>query len=134
MKKNNIIGITIAILGLLIIFGPQSLFKACSIHNEGVPPHCFYAIQAEIGVGIIIAALGICFIFLSDLKIRQGLVIGLFFMGIIALFIPNFLIGGCELKTMRCHRISFPPLNIISSVILVGSIIYMFFINRKIKS
>jgi hypothetical protein len=135
MKRNILIGSAIAILGLLLIFGPKFLFKACSVHDYGdAPPHCFYSIRAELGVGIIIVALGICFILLSDLKIQQGLTVGLFFMGIIALFIPTLLIGGCAVKTMRCHTTAFPLLIIISSIVLAGAVLNMVLINRKIKA
>jgi hypothetical protein len=39
--------------------GPQFLFKVCA-HREESFPHCHWSAQAEIGIGLLIAALGAC--------------------------------------------------------------------------
>jgi FtsH-binding integral membrane protein len=132
MKKNILIGDAITICGLLISLGPQFLFKACGVHGDS-PPLCFYSVRAELGVGLIIAALGVCLLIFSDIKIQQGLNIGLFFIGIIALFITIWLIGGCSSETMRCHKVAFPPLIVISAVVTAVAVFNMLLINRKVK-
>jgi peptidoglycan/LPS O-acetylase OafA/YrhL len=122
VKKAIIFGTIIIILGLLIAFGPQFIFKVCR-HGEDGFPHCHWSAQAEIGIGFLIVALGACMMVFTDTKTHLGLVIGTFFASIIALAVPNFLIGGCGMMTMQCRRIGFPALTAESIVLLVFSAI-----------
>jgi hypothetical protein len=73
---------------------------------------------------MLIAALGLCFVVLNDSKTQLGLMIGVFFSGIIALAIPHALIGGCEMRTMACHRVAFPALTVLCSILIIGSALY----------
>jgi len=120
MKKVIISGIVIIVLGLLIALGPQFLFKTCD-HGENGYPHCHWSAQAEICIGLLIAALGACMIVFTDPKTHLGLIIGVFMASLIAFAIPNFLIGGCGMLTMKCRRIAFPALTAESVFLLVFS-------------
>jgi len=143
MKKCVIFGSVVILLGLLIALGPQFLFKVCELimtttgeaedccaepetddccaPTVGDLPICHWSARAEIGVGLLIAALGICMLVFTDPKTQLGLVIGVFFSAIVALFIPNTLIGGCDSMAMACHRVAFPTLTIESVILLVFS-------------
>jgi hypothetical protein len=123
MKKGIITGLVAVALGLLIALGPQVLFKVCA-HGTSFPL-CHWSARAEIGMGLLIAALGICLIVFSDSKTQQGLTIGIFLSAIIALSIPHVLIGGCSVTTMACRKIAFPVLSLICVVTLIGSVINM---------
>jgi hypothetical protein len=131
MKKGIIIGAVTIVLGMLISFGPQILFKVCA-HGTSYPL-CYWSARAEIGMGLLIAALGICLLVFSDLKTQQGLTIGIFLASIIVLSIPHVLIGGCGVTTMACRRVAFPVLSIICIITLIGSVIYIIHIESKIK-
>jgi hypothetical protein len=122
MKKNVTIGAVVIALGLLIALGPQFLFKVCA-HGETGNPHCHWSAQAEIGIGLLIAALGACMIVFNDQKTHLGLLVGIFLASIIALTIPNTLIGGCSMMTMQCRKVAFPALTAESVVLLVFSAI-----------
>jgi len=140
MKKAIICGYIVIILGLLIALGSQFLFKVCDpkimsseLTNDGFNdsgcngnvvinyPICHWSARAEIGIGFLIAALGICLIVFNDPNIHLGLLIGIFFASIIALAIPHSLIGGCAMMTMQCRKTAFPALTIESVVLLVFS-------------
>ena len=153
MKKMIICGAVVIVLGLLIAFGPQFLFKTCSpvaMATEEVLiddcgddgscscsgtklsfPLCHWSARAEIGIGFLIAALGICLIVFTDLKTQQGLTIGVFLSSIIALSVPHVLIGGCKASTMDCRRVAFPALTVIGIVLLIFSIIILVCSERK---
>jgi hypothetical protein len=131
MKKGIITGSTAVVLGLLIALGPQVLFKVCA-HGTSFPL-CHWSARAEIGMGLLIAALGICLIVFSDSKTQQGLTIGIFMAGIIALSISHVLIGSCSVMTMACRRIAFPVLSIICVIVLIGSVINMIHIEGIMK-
>jgi hypothetical protein len=132
MKNRIISGGGAALLGLLIALGPQFLFKPCGTSGDSFS-HCHWSIQGEIGIGMIIAALGICLMVFTDPKTRLGLTIGIFFASIVALLIPNALIGGCNSLSMRCHRIAFPALTVYSILVLAGAMVNMIYLDGKIK-
>jgi len=115
---------------LLIALGPQFLFKVCTFHN-GAFPLCHWSAQAELGMGMLVAALGLCFIIFSDSKTQQGFAIGIFLTGIIVLGIPYALIGGCTAKTMACHKIAFPALTVEGVILLAYSAVMVVSIEMK---
>jgi hypothetical protein len=129
MKKGIITGSLAVVLGLLIALWPQVLFKACA-HGTSFPL-CHWSARAEIGMGLLIAALGICLIVFSDSKTQQGLAIGIFMAAIIALSTLHVLIGGCNVMTMACRRIVFSALTVECTTLLVISVITMFIIERE---
>jgi len=153
LKKSIIIGSVVIVLGLLIALGPQFLFKVCdpamALAEEAedccaVPeeagccsstasslPICHWSARAEIGVGLLIAALGICMFVFTDLKTQLGLVIGVFFAAIVALFIPLTLIGGCSSMAMACHKVAFPALTVESIILLVFSVAIVVYSEMK---
>ena len=126
MKKSIVGGAAAIILGLLIALGPIFIFKACSADCCSDYPECLWSVQMEIGLGIVIAALGICLILYPDKKTQLGLVIGILVTGLFALLIPNVIIGGCEDRTMACHVLTFPILTVLSSLVMAGSAVYLF--------
>ena len=156
MKKAVIVGAIVIILGILIAIGQQFIFKVCSpvtmttkaetlidgCNDDSICgcsgaslsfPLCHWSARAEIGIGSLIAALGICLIIFSDLRTQQGLIIGIFLSSIISLSIPYVLIGGCNVMTMACRRIAFPILSIICIITLIGSVIFFIYIESKMK-
>jgi uncharacterized membrane protein len=120
MKKEIIFGVIVILLGLFIALGPQFLFKVCG-HGEESMPHCHWSAQAEIGMGLLIVALGACMLVFIDPKTHLGLIIGVFMASLIALAIPHFLIGGCGMMSMQCRKIAFPALTVESIVLLLFS-------------
>lgn len=130
MKKSFIFSTVVILLGLLIALGPQFLFKVCSIHG-GTLPLCHWSARAELGLGMLIAALGVCLFVFTDLKTQLGLYIGIFLTSIIALSIPHALVGGCKANTMACHKIAFPAITIICVITLVFSAVIAVFMEKK---
>jgi hypothetical protein len=92
---------------------------------------CHWSAQAEIGVGALIAALGIALIFFVNPKTRLGLAVGIFLSGVLALLIPHVLIGGCPMHSMLCRKIAFPAITVISILLLIGSAAYTLHLARK---
>jgi hypothetical protein len=128
MKIRIIGGIAVTVLGLLIAFGPQFLFKVCGPMENGGFMKCHWSAQAETGVGALIAALGFALTVFAAPKTRLGLVIGVFFSGVLALLIPHALIGGCGMHTMACRKIAFPAITVVSVLLLAGAGLYGFYL------
>jgi hypothetical protein len=136
MKTDHVMKIRIfgsiaaVVLGLLIALGPQFLFKVCPVMGDMVMK-CHWSAQAEIGVGALIAALGIALIVFAAPKTRLGLAIGVFLSGILALLIPHALIGGCAMHTMACRKVAFPAITVVSILLLAGSGLYIAYLARQ---
>jgi len=126
----RITGIIFAVLGLLIALGPQFLFKVCTPMGD-MFMKCYWSARAEIGVGAVIAALGIALTVFTCKKTRLGLVIGILLSGINALLIPHVLIGGCTMHTMPCRKIAFPAITVIGIFLLIGAGIYTVYLTQK---
>lgn len=134
MKKTSRIalGISSLILGLLIALGPQFIFKICD-QNHGITT-CLWTAQALIGVGGVIAVLGAAVVLLSGTPLLPGLSLAILLNSILALLIPNLLIGVCEMATMDCRLVTLPALNIITLltvIISAASTVYLFLKHRK---
>jgi hypothetical protein len=130
MKKTIIFAAIIIALGLLIALGPQFLFKVCAHGDDGYP-RCHWSGQAEIGLGLLIAALGACMVVFPDPKTHLGLSIGVFMAGTIALCIPHALIGGCGMMAMQCRKVAFPALTAESVVLLVFAAVTTVYVAMK---
>jgi hypothetical protein len=127
MENRIASGAAAIVLGLLISLGPHFLFKVC----EPVTAHdgsgtitwmkCHWSVQAEIGIGALISALGIALLIFKSKDTRTGLSIGVFLSAILALLIPHVLIGGCPMPTMPCQAVTFPSLTVLSILLLIGS-------------
>ena len=120
MKNRIISGGAVIVFGLLIALGPQSLFRVCPIMGDMIMK-CHWSAQAEIGVGAVIAALGIALVVFANPTTRLGLTIGIFLSAVLALLIPHALIGGCANHTMPCRKITFPAITVISILLLLGA-------------
>ena len=96
-------------------------------------PVCFWTVQAVMGLGFLIIALGLCIIVFSDPRINLGLSIGTFLSGIVTLFVPNSLIPGCSVADMACRTSTFPAITVISIILIALSIAYIVYLEIKNK-
>lgn len=153
MLKAIVFGVVIIILGLFIALGPQFIFQVCGstitssevivdcctvfeissccVPDVGRLAICYWTARAEIGIGLLIVALGTCMLVFADRKIHFGLAIGTLFSSIIAWAVPNLLIGGCSSLVMRCHKVAFPALTVVSVVLFIFSVIIIFILQKQ---
>jgi hypothetical protein len=92
---------------------------------------CHWSARAEIGVGALIAALGIALIVFASPKTRLGLSIGIFLSAVLALLVPHTLIGGCPMPSMACRKIAFPSITGIAVLLLIGAALNTLHLARK---
>jgi Domain of unknown function (DUF4418) len=170
MNNRWISGILFIILGLLIAFGPITIFPVCEVHNEkqetmdvmkeemtmtkevsatgegqenesmslsmSSPMKCYWTARAELGIGLVIAVIGILLLLHSSVAIRLGLTIGAGLNAILALLIPTVLIGVCQSTRMACHSLTLGALIILSSFAIIIStlnIILLYQVHKKGK-
>jgi hypothetical protein len=133
VKKNMISGAATFFLGFLIALGPQFLFKVCDTQSGDVL-RCFWMVRAAICVGILIAAFGVCLFFFPCPKVRQGLSIGVFLTGIVAVIIThkNF-IGGCIAMEAVCRRLTLPALTVLGTLVILSAFLNLIYLEKKTK-
>lgn len=79
------------VFGVLIAVAPQAFAHVCEV-KDNMPMACHYTAQAELGIGVVIALLGIIALFCSP-KIRTGLNIAVALNALLSLAVPTVLIG-----------------------------------------
>lgn len=127
MKNRIGTGIYFCLAAFLIGAGPKVIFKVCEQGNSYMK--CWWSSQAEIGIAIILAVIGLGILFFQEKMIRLGLSFAAIGAEVVGILIPTVLIGGCMSKSMACQSITFPCLYVISSLtilVAVGNSVYLY--------
>ena len=88
MNKKLYAGISQILLGALVAVAPQTFAHVCAVKE--MPMACHYTAQAALGIGIVIAVLGVAGLFVSD-QTRAGL------------DIANAVLGVLTISVQGCH-------------------------------
>lgn len=136
MKNRLLSGIAVAVFGLLIALVPVCIFPACSKVIETaaggtVPMKCFWAGQAEIGIGLLILCGGILLVVFKSPLTRIGVSLMTALAGVLSLLVPILLIGGCEMPTMPCRMTTFPTLYVLGALTVIACAANAFSLWRK---
>ncbi|MBD8047464.1 MAG: DUF4418 family protein [Clostridium argentinense] len=131
MKNRVGIGIIYLIAGVLLIFGPQTFIPVCP-QGEKIMK-CFWTQRAELGIGILFMASGVCVFLTKSELIRLGISISNVFLGVLTFLVPFVLIGGCKNLDMTCRSITFPIFYVIASVVIIVSFLNCFYLRKNIS-
>lgn len=121
MKNGILLPVSIVILGLLIAIVPQFVFPVCAPTPVKIMK-CIWMAKAEIGVGLVIATIGLFMIFFKSAQMRFAFSLSLVCMSALAAALPTVLIGVCMNETMSCRVGTLPALMIISAILFLVSI------------
>ncbi|MDR0905457.1 MAG: DUF4418 family protein [Oscillospiraceae bacterium] len=129
MSKNRIIGgVATVVTGALTAVGPHTIFKICDQgHHEGHSV-CFWTGQATIGVGIIVALLGVAYLIFASEQTRAGISLSVAATSVLTFLLANVLIGMDDMAMMACRVKTLPALNVISILsfaLAIGNTVYL---------
>jgi len=131
MKNRVISSIVFILLGAFIILTPTVLFRVCD--STEMKMSCYYTKHAEIGVGAVIAALGLLSLFTKDVKIRIGYSVSQLLNAALVLALPLKLTGICKMKSMDCQVRTLPALIVGTAFIAIAAIVNIIYLSRKGK-
>lgn len=125
---NKFFGITLIVVALGIAIAPHftdclsqgSVLKLANGNTQ--PMKCHWTAQAEIAVGIPLAAVGIMLPFARRKGMTAGLSVTGIALGAMALALPYGLIGTCGMATHFCNTAMKPALTALGSLAIVGSV------------
>jgi len=125
MKKFSVASLLVFLLGALIAVGSVSFLGPC-VHEDGSFGVCHWAGQAMLGIGILLAAESLFALLCGDRRMRQGILIPMFFTSCLGSLIPGTLIDLCHMATMRCRALMQPAMIILFSLSALISLIGFF--------
>ncbi|MCH9275240.1 DUF4418 family protein [Bifidobacterium amazonense] len=105
------------VLGALIAVAPQTFAYVCKV-EDGMKMACHYTAQAALGLGVVIALLGVIGLFV-DSKVRAGLDIAVALNAAFVVAVPTVLIGVCKGAMMHCHMVTLPTLIVLGVLAVV---------------
>ena len=118
----KIIAIVLMVSGLVTVFVPS--FYTCQAHGhaiqlsagKSIPMRCLYTARAEIGLGVLLLAVGALLFISRKLESRRFLSILAIILGIFVILLPTALIGVCVNPDMPCVVLMKPILLLIGIV------------------
>lgn len=119
------------VLGALIAIAPQTFAYVCKVEN-GMKMACHYTAQAALGIGVVIALLGVIGLFVEP-KIRAGLNIAIALNAALVIAVPTMLIGVCKGAMMHCHMVTLPTLIVLGILSIIFAAIAVWFDTRDVK-
>lgn len=130
MKNKLFASLHAIVFGILIAIAPLTFAKPCStggMHKMSKmakmpmmmqPMACYYTSRVAIGIGVVIAILGIIALFVKE-RVRAGLNIAVIANSLFMIATTTFLIGVCKSPMMHCVSVMRPTLIVLSVLALV---------------
>ena len=134
MKKRITVGTLFIILGLLISFGPSTIFAVCGPMDDGKFMKCHWTARAELGIGLGIVLLAVLSIVFASKEVRAGLLLGVATLASNSILIPTALIGVCGGEHMQCNALTRPALLVIGVISIVIALVQAVILLRKKES
>ena len=142
MKNKLFASLHAIIFGILIAIAPLTFAKPCStggmskmskmpkMHMMMQPMACYYTGRAAVGIGLVIAVLGIIALFVKE-NVRIGLNIAVVVNALLMLAVTTFLIGVCKSPMMHCASVMRPTLIVLSVLALVFAAVSVYLDNKE---
>lgn len=92
---------------------------------------CHWTAQIELGLGVLIALLGVLLLLSKSGDVRLGLSLSLILNGLLVLIIPAVLVGVCGSIHMSCRSLTLPALIILSSAVVFAAAANVYYLHHS---
>ena len=129
------IAIVLLVLAVVLMVVPSFLTCASSGRaiqlpsGKSIPMKCLWTARAEIGLGILLLAVGVLLFISRKLETIRSLSILALILGILIILLPTVLIGVCGNPEMPCAAVMKPTLlliGIVTGVLGLAAMIWNF--------
>ena len=127
--KQKITFIGTILVGALLAFGPQFLFRPCPTTEKVMK--CFYSCKALIAIGLIVMLTGVLELLAKETESLRFLAVIGAAACILSFMVPTVLIGACMKPEMTCNVVTFPVTHALSAAGLVLQALSMVFSGKK---
>lgn len=128
MKNRIIVSILYTVLGILLVLVPTVLFPTCDATEMKMA--CYYTKQAEVGLGVLVAVLGVVTLLSKNASVRSGLSIAILGIAVLVVVYPLYLTGLCKMSDMMCRLRTLPALILTSIVLGITSVINVLYLSK----
>ena len=120
--------IVLAALGLLIAAGPFTLYPICDSSMAGP---CNSTGYAEIAIGVLMSALAIVSLFVSNYRYRICIGLAILTLSVLSVLAVTTLIGTCEGSMMACNRTGKPGIIAVGTIAAIAGAINLVLIKSN---
>ena len=122
MKKINILSYVNILIGVFLALTPFVIAPVCGPMDNGKFMTCHYMGKAELGLGILLAALALVSIILKD-RAKLGVHLSMAMVAVYALILPKTLVATCMHAEMPCNAHTRPMIYVAGGIYLILSVI-----------
>ncbi len=117
-KKWNLLTL---VASIILSIGVMTVFKACSMKDDGTWMKC-HSVQIYIFyIGIVISIFSLFAIFIKNKSVEIGISVVVAVLGVLQVLLPETLMSMCMLHSMRCYSVMKPFVIIMGVVIVILS-------------
>ncbi|MBE5970466.1 MAG: DUF4418 family protein [Lachnospiraceae bacterium] len=126
MKKRSglvlILDIVVVALAAILFVGMFTFMQTCKMTEEGGWMVCHWAGMAIKGSSLVMLALAVINLFISQKGVKAGLAIALAAQAIYTVLIPRVLINTCMMEDMHCNSVTTPFTRVFGIVICIAAV------------
>ncbi len=120
MKKKTWLPLLFVPLGLLIAFGPRTIFPVCPTGEMVMA--CQHTARAVFWAGLAIAGLGVVTALAGGSLVRLALTAATAAGGLLAILFPTVITGVCKSAEMTCRSLTLPALVILGGATILVAV------------
>lgn len=131
--RNHVLDAILILLSLLLAVGTATIFQTCGPMEDGKYMTCHWAGLVVVAIGVVLTVQGIVRLFTFELNARRGISIASLTTAVLAIAVPDKLVGICGMNSMQCQLVTKPVVTVISILIIVALIVDIILSSKDIS-
>ena len=127
--REKLLAILYAVLTVLLIWGPQSIFAVCEAEEKQMK--CYWSTRAVLVIAVILLVIAVLLFAAKSIETKIALSLLTIASAVMVILIPAKVIGGCSMKTMACQSLTFPAFYVIGVVLIASAAAEIVILTRE---